>query len=289
MFKKKLGQTGIEISGLVFGGMGLSKESRPSEVDSIKLMHHIWDAGINFMDTADSYGANDDEAGHNERLIKKALDSYGNKTGITVATKSGFIRPNGNWVTNGHPKHIKQACERSLKNLGLEQIALYQLHAMDSDVPYADSIGAFVELKEEGKIAHIGVSNVNSDLLKEAIKLTRVESVQNRFNPFCLRDIGNGVMDICKKKELTYFAYSPLCGGQGHIKIASEPTLTELASELEMSPYQVALAWEVSCFDRVVPIFGSSRFESSDDCLGAAKHKLSDEILEKLNEHFLSD
>ena len=132
MQKREIGQTGVKVNALGYGGMRLSVDGRPSEKEAISLLHAIFDENINFVDTADAYCLNDEDTGHNEKLIAKALASYKNdknsaiKKSIKIATKSGCIRPNGAWMTNGHPKHLREACERSLKNLKTDSIFLYQ-------------------------------------------------------------------------------------------------------------------------------------------------------------------
>lgn len=289
MGKIPLGQTGLEINQMVYGCMRLSMGDAINEGDAIKLLHHVWDAGVDLVDTADSFCSDDSDMGRNERLIAKALASYGIKSKIKIATKGGFIRPLGAWVTNGHPRHLKEACEASLKSLGCEQIFLYYLHVSDDDVPYAESLGAIFDLQKEGKIKHVGISNVDVEKLETAVGLGRIEAVQNRFNPFCLRDNGNGVLDKCIENKLSYFAYSPVGGGLGHGKVATSMELSDVGKALNVSPYRVALAWIMKHFPSVSPIIGTSRLESTDDCLEASKLELSKDQMDKLNEHFLGE
>src|SRR5690606_23709592 len=131
------------------GGMPLSIQGRPDEAQAIAVIHAALDAGITFIDTADAYCLDDGEIGHNERLIAKALAAWPSAR-VVVATKGGLERPGGRWETNGRPEHLRAACERSLAALGVEQIELYQLHAPDSAVPFAESVGALADLRREG-------------------------------------------------------------------------------------------------------------------------------------------
>lgn len=289
MGKIPLGQTGVEVNQLAYGPWRLSMEGAPEEGEAIKILHHVWDAGIDVIDTADVYCLDDSDVGRNEKLIVKALSSYGVKNRIHISTKGGFIRPKGAWVTNGHPRHLKEACDASLKALGCEQIFLYYLHASDDDVPYAESAGCIFELQKSGKIKHVGVSNVDVEKLDTAMSLGRIEAVQNRFNPFCLRDNANGVLDKCIENKISYFAYSPVGGGLGHGKVATDMVLSEVGNSLQCSPYRVALAWMMQQFPSVCPIVGTTRMESTDDCLGASKLQLPKEQMAKINDHFLGE
>ena len=159
----------LEVSAIGLGGMPLSIGGRPDEKAAIEVIHAAVEAGMTLIDTADSYCKSDDDFGHNERLVKKALDGLGaTGRGITVATKGGLKRPGGDWVTCGRPDHLKQACEASLRNLGVDSIELYQLHAPDDDVPWADSVGAMAELRQAGKVKRVGISNVSVAEIDEA-------------------------------------------------------------------------------------------------------------------------
>src|SRR5882757_8936436 len=158
----------VEVSAIGLGGMPMSIEGRPDEARSVATIHAALDAGVTFIDTADAYHLHADEVGHNESLIAKALSSHPAGSGVLVATKGGHLRPgDGSWTQNGRPEHIKQACEDSLKRLGVEAIGLYQFHRPDPAVPYAESVGAIAELLDEGKILMAGVSNADPDRIRE--------------------------------------------------------------------------------------------------------------------------
>src|SRR5262245_52429307 len=148
----------------------------PDEGEAKATLRRVVELGVNFVDTADSYGPD-----VSERLIAETLYPYPDD--LVIATKGGLVRPGpGRWDPDGRPEHLRAACEGSLRRLRLDQIPLYQLHRPDPRVPYAESVGALVQVKDEGKIRHIGISNVTEDHLREAQRLTPVVSVQNRYN-----------------------------------------------------------------------------------------------------------
>jgi aryl-alcohol dehydrogenase-like predicted oxidoreductase len=229
---------------------------------------------VNFIDTADVYCLDDSDIGHNERLIAKALSARGNPKDVFVATKGGLRRPGGSWIRDGRPEHLRQACEKSLKALNLERIFLYQLHAPDDRVPLEASVQELGRLQREGKIEHIGLSNVEARELERAQRLVRVETVQNRANVADQTDFENGLVDACRRQNVTYLAYSPVGGGYGHRALTSHPVLKELAAEYEVSPYRVALAWLLSKNENVLPIPGASKPASISDSAQAAALRL---------------
>src|SRR6185437_11965682 len=178
---------GTPVSAIGLGGMPMSIEGRPDEARSIRTIHAALDAGVTLIDTADAYHLNAGEVGHNERLIARGLATYGGDTSrVLVATKGGHLRPgDGSWTVDGSPAHLKQACEASLKRLGVDAIGLYQHHRPDPQVPYADTIGALRELLDEGKIRMAGISNASPAQIREAREILggRLASVQNRYSP----------------------------------------------------------------------------------------------------------
>jgi len=160
--RRRLGRDAPLVSAVGYGGMHLSIQDRPPEEQGIRVIHAALDAGVTLIDTADVYCLDNQDIGHNERLVARALGSWqGDRDQVTVATKGGVTRPAGRWDTDGRPQHLRAACERSLKALGVERLDLYQLHAPDPKVPLAESVGALGELKQEGKIRWIGLSNVS--------------------------------------------------------------------------------------------------------------------------------
>ena len=160
MKTRPLGSSGLTVGAVGLGGMYLSIRERPSEEDAIRTIHASLDAGITLIDTADVYCLDQRDIGHNERLIARALRDRAHG-GVVVATKGGLERPNGAWTRNARPAHLREACERSLEALGVQRIDVYQLHAPDPRVPFADSVGELAKLRSEGKIAHVALSNVS--------------------------------------------------------------------------------------------------------------------------------
>lgn len=260
------------------GGMPMSTRSdRPCEADAIKTLHAAFAAGTDFVDTADVYCLDDSDLGHNERLIAKALKSW--KGRVVVATKGGLTRPGGRWERDGRPESLRRACEASLKALGTDCIELYQLHAPDEKVPYAETIGALKRLQEEGKVRHIGLSNVNLAQLDAAMRIVRIESVQNQLNPKDTEDIDNGLVKACGERGVAYLPYCPVGGGHGHAGLARHPKLAALAARHGTSPYCVVLAWLLSLGDNVIPIPGASKVASAVDSAKAVSLRLSPEDL----------
>lgn len=251
------------------GGMPMSIRGRPAEADSLKVIHAALDAGMDLIDTADVYCLDDDDIGHNERLIAKALAARSDRERIVVATKGGLERPKGAWTTNGRPEHLKQACEKSLRALGVAQIQLYQLHAPDDEVPFADSVGALAELRAAGKIAHVGLSNVTVEEIEIARAIVPVVSVQNRCNPFDRSAWEDGVVQHCTAHGIAFLPYSPVGGGRGKAQVATDPTLLAVGKRHGVSPFQVALAWLLAKSPVMLPIPGASKVASAIDSAAA--------------------
>jgi aryl-alcohol dehydrogenase-like predicted oxidoreductase len=162
MHTRRIGD--VEVSAIGLGGMPMSIEGRPDEARSLATIHAALDAGVTLIDTADAYHRDAHEVGHNETLIAKALASHDRGGDVLVATKGGHLRPgDGSWTLDGSPRHLKEACEASLRRLGVEAIGLYQFHRPDPRVPYAESVGAVRDLLDEGKIRLAGISNAGPD------------------------------------------------------------------------------------------------------------------------------
>jgi aryl-alcohol dehydrogenase-like predicted oxidoreductase len=261
---RKLGASEHYVSAIGMGCMPLSVNGRPSEDQSIQTIHAALEQGITLLDTADAYCLNDSENGHNERLIAKALKHHPE---VIVATKGGHIRPNGAWMVDGRPEHLRQACEDSLKALGVEAITLYQFHRPDPSVPFAESLGAVVDLQREGKVVHIGLSNISVTQLEAALLIAKVVSVQNRMNVFDRSSFT--VMKRCEELGISFLAYSPLNGMGQAGRIGENETLSRIALAHQASPQQVALAWLLQLSDNIIPIPGSSRSENMINCAQA--------------------
>ena len=275
-----------KVSAIGLGGMPMSIEGRPDEDRSIRTIHAALDAGVTLIDTADAYHRDADEVGHNESLIAKALSSWsGSSSDVLVATKGGHLRPgDGSWTLDGRPEHLKEAARASLQRLGGDAIGLYQFHRPDPDVPYAESVGALRDLLDEGVIVRAGISNANVEQidLSQEILGGRLVSVQNQFSPKFLTS--RGELEHCAELGIAFLPWSPL----GGISDASElggnhSAFAEVAKAHDVSPQQVALAWELSLADVVIPIPGASRPTSIEDSVKAAELELTDDELAALD------
>jgi aryl-alcohol dehydrogenase-like predicted oxidoreductase len=274
------------VSAIGLGEMPLSIEGRPDEARAIATIHASLDAGVTIIDTADAYALNTDEHGHGERLVAKALAAYGSPIDhVLVATKGGHRRPgDGSWTVHGDPAYVKQACEASLKALGVEAIGLYQYHRPDPTVPWAESVGALADLLDAGKIQMAGVSNATVDQIDEAQKVLggRLVSVQNEFSPRFRSS--EGELEHCQEIGLAFIPWSPL-GGIGHTERMEHehPAFAEVATEVGATPQQVTLAWMLAKGRRVIPIPGSSRPATATASPAAADIALSPEQMARLD------
>jgi len=258
-----------------YGAMRITGEGiwgEPDDPDAARaLLRRALELGVNLIDTADSYGPQ-----VSERLIAEALHPYPDE--LVIATKGGSVRPGpGQWVLNGRPEHLKQACEDSLRRLRLDRIDLYQLHAIDPNVPLAESLGALKELQDQGKVRHIGVSNFNARQLEEARGLVDVVSVQNRYS---VSDRGSqDVLDACEANHIAFLPYFPLAAGR-----LTRPggALDAIAKAHDATTGQVALAWLLQSSPNAIPIPGTSSGEHLEENYAAALLELSSEEMETL-------
>jgi aryl-alcohol dehydrogenase-like predicted oxidoreductase len=277
---RRLADTDVFPIGL--GAMPMALSGRPPEEQSIRAIHAALDAGVNLVDTADAYCTDEDEVGHNERLIAKALK--GRRDGVIVATKAGHIRPGGAWELDGRPEHVRAACEASLKALDTDRIDLYQYHRPDPNVPYAETVGAFKDLQDEGKVRWIGLSNCTVDQLEEALGIAEIVSVQNQLSLEFTSPLAKGEVDACTERGIAFLPWSPL-GGIGKSESTGRVDPVRAAAEAHgVSPQQVALAWLLSLGPTVIPIPGASRPESITDSARAAELELSREELDAISE-----
>ncbi|MDO8119826.1 aldo/keto reductase [Isoptericola sp. b490] len=279
MQQRTLGDRTVSAIGL--GGMPMSIEGRPDAARSIATIHAALDAGVTLIDTADAYHRDAGEVGHNEELIARALREYGDTSEVIVATKGGHLRPgDGSWTQNGDPTYLKEAAKASAKRLGVEAIGLYQFHRPDPKVPYADSIGALVELLDEGVIVRAGISNANVEQIDQAHEILsgRLVSVQNQFSPRFRSSLGE--LEHCAQRGIAFLPWSPLGGiARSGDLAANHEAFTRVAADHDVSVYQVTLAWELALAPVVIPIPGASRPESIRDSAGAADLVLTaDEI-----------
>lgn len=280
MRTRPLGPDLPSVTVIGYGGMHLSIDGRPSEDVGVKVIHAALDAGETLIDTADVYCLDHTDIGHNERLVARALREWNGPRGkILVATKGGLVRPSARWDTDARPEQMRQACDRSLKALGVEQIALYQLHAVDQKVPLEESIGAMAELQRAGKVRALGVSNFSVAEIQRAQKVATISTVQNRLNPFFREAISGGVVAYCAKQGLGFLAYSPTGGGRLTRKLPSHPTLTAIAKRLGCSAHAVTLAWVLAQGETVIAIPSSRTVDHALDGAGAGDVVLSAEDL----------
>ncbi|MBI4694769.1 MAG: aldo/keto reductase [Gammaproteobacteria bacterium] len=259
---------GIEVFPIGLGAMPLSIQGRPEAAQAATVIRRFVELGGDLIDTANVYCLDDRDIGHSERLIAAALEDLG-ADHVVVATKGGLVRPRGQWLTDARPAELRRACEQSLKDLRVERIRLYQLHAVDDHVSIEESLGELIRLKEEGKIEHIGLSNVSLPQLERALHLAPIVSVQNRFNVFEKRDIANGIIEFCANHDIAYLPHSPAGGHHGHIRTQRDRTLATIARAHAVSPYQVVLAWLLQLGAHVIPIPGASRLASIEDSMKA--------------------
>jgi len=265
----------IEIGRLAYGAMRITGKGvwgPPEDPEEARaVLRRVQELGIDLIDTADSYGPE-----VSEELIAEVLHPY---KGITIATKGGLERTGpGEWPRNGHPDHLKQACEGSLRRLRVERIDLYQLHSPDDDVPYEESVGAIKELQDEGKVKHVGISNVSVEQLEQAREIVDVVSVQNRFN---LEDRhSEDVLERCEELGICFFPWFPLAAGD---LAGPGGAAAEIADAHGVSTGQIALAWLLRRSPVIVPIPGTSSVAHLEQNFAAAEIELSDEEFERLS------
>lgn len=278
-----LGPGASEVAVLGFGGMPLSLAGRPDEAAAIRTIHAVLDAGVTLLDTADVYCTDEHDIGHNERLFATALARWGNKSAIIVATKGGMMRQGGGWQRNAHPTHLRAACDRSLKALGVERIDLYQLHAPDPAIPFAETVGVLAELQRAGKFRWIGLSNVSVEELEAAQNIVPITTVQNRLNPFFREAVREGVVAACERMGIGFLAYSPVGGGRLNKKLPAHPALIPIALRHGVSAHAVVLAWVMAQGKTVIPIPAARSIEHVTDSLAAADVVLSAEELDAID------
>jgi pyridoxine 4-dehydrogenase len=250
----------LTVNRLGFGAMRLTGEGiwgPPRDPDEArKVLRRAVELGVNFIDTADSYGP-----AVSEQLIAEALHPYPDD--LVIATKGGLERPGpGRWPVNGRPEHLIEACNGSLRRLRLDRVPLYQLHRPDRRVPLTESVGALVELKEQGKIRHIGLSNVTEEQLRAAQRLTPIVSVQNRFN------VGDrsseSLLDLCEQEHLVFLPWAPIQDAERN------RVLREIADRHRATLSQVVLAWLLARSPQMLPIPGTGSVAHLEENVAAA-------------------
>jgi pyridoxine 4-dehydrogenase len=256
----------LRVPRLGFGAMRITGDGiwgdPPDPEYARRLLRRVVELGVRFIDTADSYGPE-----VSERLIAEALHPY--PAGLVIATKGGIVRPDRpSWVTNGRPAHLRAACEASLRRLRMERIDLYQLHAVDPRVPLEDSIGELARLQAEGKIRHVGVSNVTLPELERARRLVKVVSVQNRYN--VADRTSQDVLDVCERDGIAFIPWSPLVQGDRDRASPQRAALENWARKRGLSIHQAAIAWLLNKSPAMLPIPGTSKVPHLESNLAAA-------------------
>ncbi len=269
------------------GGMRLSTDRDRDEARAIGVLHAAFDAGVTFLDTADAYCWDEHDAGHNERLIARALATWtGDRARIRVATKGGLTRPHGEWVADGRAHHLVAACEASRRALGVERIDLYQLHAPDPRTPLSTSVRALASLKRDGVIEHIGLCNVNVGQIEEARRITEIAAVQVELSVWHDDNFLSGVAEYCVTNGIRLIAHRPLGGPQRSRRTLSDPVLINVAARHGVTPFDVALAWLRDLSDVIVPIPGPTRVETASSLARPHTIHLTDEDRAVLDERF---
>jgi len=235
----------------------------PDHDEAIAVLRRAVDLGVNFIDTADSYGPF-----VSERLIAEALHPY--PEDLVIATKGGLQRTGpGQWPADGRPQHLRAACDGSLQRLRLEQIPLYQFHRPDPKVPFEDSVGMLAELKNEGKIRHVGLSNVTERQLDTAMRMTPIVSVQNRYSR--VDRSSEAMLDRCESEAIAFLPWAPIEAG----RIGDDSSIARVAATHEVTPHQVALAWLLARSPVLLPIPGTGSVAHLEENQGAASLRLS--------------
>jgi pyridoxine 4-dehydrogenase len=265
----------LRVNRLGFGAMRITGEGiwgKPENPEEARaVLKRAVELGINLIDTADSYGPE-----VSERLIGETLHPYPDD--LVIATKGGLLRDGpGQWRPDGRPEHLRQACEGSLRRLKVDRIDLYQLHRIDSRVPAEESLGALAELREEGKVRYVGLSEVGVEEIQRAQEIVPIVSVQNRYN---LTDRGSeDVLDFCEREGIGFIPWFPLATGD---LVRPGGPLDEIAARHDASPGQVALAWLLWRSLVMLPIPGTSSVKHLEENVAAASLDLDEEELAAL-------
>jgi pyridoxine 4-dehydrogenase len=265
----------LTVNRLGFGAMRITGDGiwgpPKDRAGALAVLRRAVELGVNFIDTADSYGP-----GTSEELIAEALSPY--PKDLVIATKGGWNRPGPNqWTHDASPDHLRKAIEGSLKRLRLERIDVYQLHAPDPVTPFDVSVETLAELRNEGKIRLVALSNVTREHIERALKIVPIASVQNRYS-FADRE-WDGVVDFCEQHRIAFIPWFPLAAGK-----AAHETLSRIAKAHQAEPFQVALAWLLQRSPIMLPIPGTSSVEHLEENLGAASLRLTADEIRQLSE-----
>jgi pyridoxine 4-dehydrogenase len=241
----------------------------PSRDQAIATLRRVVELGVNFIDTADSYGPD-----VSETLIAEALYPYPDD--LVIATKGGLVRPGPNrWDADGRPEHLREVCEGSLRRLRLDQIPLYQLHRPDPKVPLAESVGTLAELKDEGKIRHVGLSNVTEEQYREAQRIVPIVSIQNRFNVTDRQS--ESLIDLCEQEAMVFLPWAPIQQTDRRVAVAAA------AQRRGVTERQVAVAWLLASSPAILPIPGTGSPEHAEENVAATAIDLSRDEFEAIS------
>lgn len=263
----------LTVNRMGFGAMRITGQGiwgePPSRDRAIATLRRVVELGVNFIDTADSYGPS-----VSEELIAEALYPYPDE--LVIATKGGLSRPGPNrWTPDGRPEHLREACEGSLRRLRLEQIPLWQFHRPDPKVPLAESMGAIAELKNEGKIRHVGISNVSEAQLREAERIVPIVSIQNRFNVTDRES--EPLVDLCEQEDMVFLPWAPIQETERKAAVAVA------AQRRGATERQIVLAWLLAISPAILPIPGTGSPEHAEENLAATTIELSRDEIEAIS------
>jgi len=267
----------LRVTRLGFGAMRITGDGiwgEPADrAEAVRVLRRAVELGINFIDTADSYGPS-----VSEEIIAEALHPY--PAGLVIATKGGYVRPGPNrWVENGAPEHLRSACEGSLRRLRLDRIELYQLHRIDPKVPAEDQLGTLRDLQAEGKIKHVGLSEVSVRQIQHARTMVPIVSVQNRYS---VTDRGSeDVLEYCENEKIAFIPWFPLAAGRVS---GSESPISRIAARWKATPSQLALAWLLARSPVILPIPGTSSVEHLEENVAAAQLKIDASKMQQLDQ-----
>jgi len=285
MQQRQIGTDGPTVGAIGLGTNPMASfTNRPSYEEAVRLLIHSAELGVTLWDAADAYCLDDTDIGYSEWLCRDARNALPTdlRDQVVIATKGGTVRPDGGWEQDCSPQHLHAAIDASLKALQTDCIGLYQMHRPDAKVPFADSVGALAEARQQGKIRHIGLSNVDGAQIEEAVSIVPIASVQNSYSLSNRTPERDGSLAKCMELGIAFLPFSPVGGVKGAKSIGASGPVSEIAGELNISPHRVALAWLLHKYERMIPIPGITRVESIEDDAKAAEVVLTQEHMARL-------